>query len=261
MKKLEHDLKQGKDSLFTIFEDLEYGEIEELILLNGDIEEEEDANLWGELDKRMDVGELKFPTLKKLHLINWFDWDERFANTFHNMNIWFPNLETLIIEKFENPLDLTDLHSFRNIKIIKFIDCKIKLYFDHIDDYYQPIPHELAEIYSTDKWGKPSFQKLEKIDYFSITDENSIKMLKNIKFIGHLGISKCHDIDNLIKYLEKIKINKLILGIIERPPDWVTINTKDINKLLSLGIKKIIVFGTIKLEDGSNFVGEKEFTK
>ena len=65
-KKLEHDLKQGKDSLFTIFEDLEYGEIEELILLNGDIEEEEDANLWGELDKRMDVGELQFPKLKKL---------------------------------------------------------------------------------------------------------------------------------------------------------------------------------------------------
>ena len=27
--------------------------------------------------------------------------------------------------------------------------------------------------------------------------------------------------------------------------------------LLSLGIKKIIVFGAIKLEDGSNLVGEK----
>ena len=61
MKKLEHDLKQGKDSLFTIFEDLEYGEIEELILLNGDIEESENDVLWGELDKRMDVGELNFP--------------------------------------------------------------------------------------------------------------------------------------------------------------------------------------------------------
>ena len=256
MKKLEHDLKLGKDSLFTIIDDLEYDEIEELILLNGDIEESENDVLWGELDKRMDVGELRFSTLKKLHLINWFDWDEGFTHTFHNMNIWFPNLETLIIEKFENPLDLFDLHSFRNMKIIKFIDSEIQLYFDHKDDYYQPIPLELEKLQHV-----PSFQKLEKIDYFSITDENSLKVLKNIKFIGHLGISKCHDIDNLIKYLEKIKIYKLILGIYGRPPDWVTINKKDINKLLSLGIKKVVVFGTIKLEDGSNFVGEKEFTK
>ena len=256
MKKLKHDLKQGKDSLFTIFDDLEYGEIEELILLNGDIEESENDVLWGELDNRMDVGELQFPTLKKLHLINWFDWDEDFTHTFHNMNIWFPNLETLIIEKFENPLDLFDLKAFKNMKIIKFIDCKIQPYFDWNDDYYQPIPYELEKLQHV-----PSFQKLEKIDYFSITDENSLKVLKNIKLIGHLGISKCHDIDNLIKYLEKIKIYKLILGIYDRPPDWVTINTKDINKLLSLGIKKVVVFGTIKLEDGSNFVGEKEFTK
>ena len=57
-------------------------------------------------------------------------------------------------------------------------------------------------------------KKLETIDQFSVIDQNSLKNLKNIKVIEHLEILKVDDFEELFKFLNRTKINKLVLGIV-----------------------------------------------
>ena len=230
----ELDLEDG--GLSTI---KELDKLEQLILVNGMVEGKDKeivTNLWGSpnFDFR------KYPNLKKLQLVDWVDRDEGMGNIFEDLNTIFPNIEGLYIENFKQPISLIGLSTFKNAKLIKLINTNIEAFVDVNDNYFFPI-----DIPSH----RSQFEKLETIDQFSVIDQNSLKNLKNIKVIEHLEILKVDDFEELFKFLNRTKINKLFLGIVNANSKNVLLNNNQLSKLLSLNIKTINIYGEISFED------------